>query len=393
MSFSGFSFEQIVEKLESSGSSFSYGEEIKSHTTKKIEFVKSYVDQWLFVLSNVSKYIFFIDAMSNAGLYENNYLSTSIEVLNVFVEHAKVHPDVQYYLLSNDYDEEKVKTMNAIFNIYQTELRKAKIYNISMTMFHMDACDFLNRITKNYHFPYVKGVQRSILLWVDPYNFLSCKLAESIRTFSNSIYCEVLLNFFCNDYSRNITNPNSKEHKKELIEFTTNFCKCNSPTPKASTLRDKYIEVMKETTQMNYHYFVTMKNKLNAPLYYLLFLTPNLIGLEKAKEATWKVLEHNEEYCESIEEDPYFINLFGENPQEAAFSNALYKIDLILADYVGTKITYKKIEEICLQNTFMKKGHVIDKVIKPFIDSGKLIKQNIEGVRNYTKDEYLVKGK
>ena len=37
----------------------------------------------------------------------------------------------------------------------------------------------------------------------------------------------------------------------------------------------------------------------NVPLYYLIYLTPNIRGLEKVKDATWAVLGHHDEYCVS----------------------------------------------------------------------------------------------
>ncbi len=70
------------------------------------------------MITNVSHFIFYIDIMSNAGVYKNSYLSTSVEVLNVFVKYAKNHKDKQFFLLANDYDSDKVSTMKNIYNIY-----------------------------------------------------------------------------------------------------------------------------------------------------------------------------------------------------------------------------------------------------------------------------------
>lgn len=97
MAFDGYSYNEIKTLLTKKGVDFSCGENINPHTVKKINYVKRYVEQWLYVIVNVSKYIFFIDAMSNSGLYENGHLSTSIEVLNVFIRFAKRHPDKQFF--------------------------------------------------------------------------------------------------------------------------------------------------------------------------------------------------------------------------------------------------------------------------------------------------------
>ena len=99
MGFEGYSFNEIKELLENRKAEFSYGEFIKTHTVKKIEYIRKYVEHWLYVVSHVSKYIFFIDAMSNAGIYESGDLSTSIEVLNTFVKFSLYHPDINFFLI------------------------------------------------------------------------------------------------------------------------------------------------------------------------------------------------------------------------------------------------------------------------------------------------------
>ena len=50
MKFEGFSYEEIISELKKRNISFITGEEIKEHTVKKIEYMKKYVEQWLYVL-------------------------------------------------------------------------------------------------------------------------------------------------------------------------------------------------------------------------------------------------------------------------------------------------------------------------------------------------------
>ena len=134
-----------------------------------------------------------------------------------------------------------------------------------------------------------------------------------------------------------------------------------------------------------------MKNKMNATLYYLIFLTPNIRGLEKVKEATWKIIGHSDEYCASLKDrDFYERNLFGETPEEEDFNSALNKLKGIILNCEYDELNYDQIVVICLQTTFMKKGHVIDKVIKPLILEGLLKKKGLVDNRNFTKDSYVI---
>lgn len=390
--FNGFSYDEIVKVLKNKNSAFSYGEVISPHTVKKIEYIKKYVEQWLFVIVNVSDYIFFIDAMSNAGLYENGFLSTSIEVLNVFVKYAVRHPEKQFFLISNDYDETKVGTMKEIFNVYKEKLIQEKIYNIKTNMFGMDACDFLTKFRNQYHVDFVKGKKKSVLLYVDPYNFISAKLAYAVKDFVSNVYCELVLNFYCNDYSRNVNNSRCKVHQAEIKEVMRDFCHIDDKKfVKVEDLRDVFTSRMMLGTKMKYRYFVNMKNEKNAPLYYLIYLTPNIRGLEKVKDATWAVLGHHDEYCVSYKErDADIPNLFNETPEDEAFAIALEKINPLLLNEEGKVLTFENIEEVCLQHSFMKESHIINKVIKPFIADKKLKKEGKVNNRNFKEDSYIV---
>ena len=140
MSFNGFTYEDL--KPIALDNKCILGEQIVAHTSKKIEYVARYVDEWLYVIENISGHIFFIDAMSNAGLYENNFLSTALEVLNVFIRHAQRHQDRNYYLFCNDYDKKKIKTLTALkksAGFIRSELaRRVNLRNTPEIIFELD---------------------------------------------------------------------------------------------------------------------------------------------------------------------------------------------------------------------------------------------------------------
>ena len=390
--FSGFSYPEIRNMLQEKGIEVSL-DVISPHTVKKIEYVKSYVNHWLYVIVNTSNWIFFMDIMSNAGIYENEYLCSSIEVLNVFIGYAKNHPDKKFILCCNDLAQDRFESMSEIFNLYKTRLKKEGINNIDLYMDCMDAINYLPYVDNKFHLRSIRGFQKCVLLYVDPYNFISKQLATSVRHFLKNVYCELILNFYANDYTRNINNVKCIEHREEIRDFVKTYCEIDEQSPKVELVRDVFIKNIEKSTMVKYHYYFTMKNERNAPLYYLMFFTPSLVGLEKVKDATWKVLSHHDEYCSSYKErDADLLNLFNETPEDEAFAVLLEKVIVLLKPYNDRAISYQLLEEICLQNTFAKKGHLIEKIIKPLINKNKLVKMGETSGRNYTGDKYTVKG-
>ena len=77
-----------------------YLDSVYPHTEYKIKYIKAYVEKWLEVAANYekTKNINFIDCMCNAGIYANNILGTSTEVLLLFTKIASSFPHIQFNL-------------------------------------------------------------------------------------------------------------------------------------------------------------------------------------------------------------------------------------------------------------------------------------------------------
>ncbi len=383
--FDGFSFNQIEDYFIKHNIQFSYGESIHSHTAKKIQLISSYIDNWLYVASN-SKVddIYFIDLMSNAGLYKSGELSTYVMALNSFVKHATKHEDKRFHLICNDYDSLKFQTISNVKKLYEEEFAKQGITNIIIEANNDDALILLNKLTSRFK----KFSNKLVLLFVDPYCMINADLAISILKFAKSVYSEIIINYFYNDYIRNYKNENAKEKMESIHDFSLKVCNMNPLKSKPIDVRNKFIQLIL-STKMNYNYIFTMKNSCNGILYYLLYFTPNLKGLRKIKNATWKSFGCNNEYSPiNIERD--YLNIFGETEEEEKERYVLEDYKEHLKSLKGTVISYSSIEEYILQNTPLSEGKILDIIIRPLIKENLLLKQNVNGKNKYKDDDYLV---
>ena len=82
----------------------------KEQTTYKIKYVSHYIENWLYVMTNIDqvKNINFIDCMCNAGVYADGETGTSIKVLEYFNEFAPKHPDKEFHLILNDINTDRI---------------------------------------------------------------------------------------------------------------------------------------------------------------------------------------------------------------------------------------------------------------------------------------------
>ena len=171
----------------------------KEQTTYKIKYVSQYVENWLYVVTNIDqvKNINFIDCMCNAGVYSDGETGTSIKVLEYFNEFAPQHPDKDFYLILNDINADRIKIILDVIN--NVGIGSSNIHIVTN---NADVNDFLlnDAFFKKYFncFPN----RSSNVVFVDPYNFCTVKIS-SLEHFLSRTYCELIFNVFTNDYVRN----------------------------------------------------------------------------------------------------------------------------------------------------------------------------------------------
>lgn len=387
MNFNGFTYGEL--KTIALNDRCVLGESIVIHTSKKIQYVARYVDEWLYVIEQVSGHIFFIDAMCNAGLYENNFLSTCLEVLNVFIRHAQIHRDRNYYLFCNDYDKKKIKTLTTLKDYMLPILKSKDINNIYMYVECSDASKYIRKL--NYMLKPYRGVKSSTLLYVDPYNMLTEELGKAILDFSNNVYSEILVNFFSSDIVRNINNQAAINKSEEIHRFIKRFCDIEDDTSDENKIRKAFIDKMLSSNYLNYYHDFIMKNSTNITLYHLIFFTPNLKGLEKIKDTTYKLFKTYRDFDPKRSLKFYTIDLFGKSPEDYACDEAMEIMLQHARLSQKREYQFKEIEEILLQESVIPAGLIIKGVLSPLIKQGKVEKVNLKSKRNFKEDNYLFK--
>ena len=160
----------------------------KAQTSYKIQYIKEYVLYWLKVSVNRQeiKYINFIDCMCNAGIYEDGDLGTSMEVLQLFIEEAKSHPHIIFYLYLNDKDKNRIYVIKQICS----KILPYEINNIIITYKNSDVNDYLCDYSQ---FDSSLQYSASTILFIDPYDMRSVNI-EPIQQFIQRYYCEVFYN-------------------------------------------------------------------------------------------------------------------------------------------------------------------------------------------------------
>ena len=170
-------------------------DEKKDQTTYKINYVSSYVKEWLYVLANRKEAttINFIDCMCNAGIYADGELGTPLKALLHMREFAQAHPDVKFNVFLNDHNSDRLMVITELVEA----INKPCPANLTVNFSNEDVNDYIEQLQK---FAKYCGVYNaSTLLFVDPYNFGTVKI-NVLQKFLRTYYAELIFNVFTSDF-------------------------------------------------------------------------------------------------------------------------------------------------------------------------------------------------
>lgn len=347
----------------------------KQQTDYKIRYVAEYVKLWTIINAerpNVSE-ITFIDCMCNAGVYKDGDCCTGIEVLAIFMEAALKHKDKTFKLLLNDYNENSIAILKQIIRF----VKKETISNLKIYLNCEDVNDYLKRVNNSES---IFGYDKAVVLYVDPYDFGTVKI-PLIKEILGTHYCEVIFNFFISDYVRNIKKDKSRirncigdeefETKDEIIA---------------------YMQKQFKVGKIKYFFSYQFKTKTNVELYQIIFVSPNIRGLEKLKEVLWKVFD-GKEFHRNHEETGQMSLFSAVDEKQLRLDEYANEAKAMLSRFMKNKsnVAYEEIESFLIENTMLASGQIIKHVLKPLILQGDIMKNGNVSKSNYKGDCYTGK--
>lgn len=346
----------------------------KEHTRHKIQYVREYVKQWLFVACNrENDNINFIDCMSNAGIYLDGELCTAVEVLNIFCDFAKSNTEKQFNVLFNDIDTDKIRIAKQICDLVCPTLPK----NVHTFFDAKDVNNYLSSIKSSYN---IFDYPSMTIMYVDPFDFRTVHI-PTLKNYILHSYCEVIFNLFTSDFVRNGTDAGITKSlggnytfadKQELWEF-----------------------ISRELTvgKMKYCLSYPFRNRNNTELYQIMFITPSDKGLDKLKQAIWNTF-NGQDYYRTVETSQAQLSLFSteDDKEYRAKQYGAEAFELIKAKFGNKTVTYQQLSEFILARSILMSSQIISYILKPYIAQGKIIKKNLGNKSNYTKDSYYIQG-
>lgn len=343
----------------------------QEQTKHKHLYLKEYLKRWFLVLGNVDYWdtLVYIDSFSNAGIYEDGEKGSPIIALELFDYYLKkdnLNKKVICYF--NDYSKEKIDKLKEIVDELDILPNIEVKYEVKEAKFHIEkVCTDIQKIRN-----------KKVIFFLDPY-----KISENIITMENFKMIlndkdtEIIFNHMVNDVYRNI-----EIYPEKYREFYR-LKEGDKIEKNGVFFNELFIKnIKREVDEKIYITSYELLIQTNITLYFLNFITHHKKGLEKMKEAIWKISDGDFYYKNKGEKEESNLKIDFKTDSGNNFYEEIRKIKIkekvsdlkgiLLEKFKGQIVTYTEVKDFVLEETVFLKSHIINKTLKPLEKENKI---------------------
>ena len=212
------------------------------------------------------------------------------------------------------------------------------------------------------------------LVFIDPFGFSHTPF-KTIGSILKNSRCEVLVNFMYEEINRFLSVEKHSNDYDELFG-TDEWRAVNSlvgAAQRRKAIHDIYLKQLK--TAAKYVHSFEMLNRGNSTDYFLFFATNGLKGLEKMKEAMWKVDDTGSFQFSDHDDARCLMSLFSAHPNLAPLR------EVILKTFKGRRISIEGLSDWVISETEFLPKHLKTPVLAPMEKAGEVIVVNAPAKR------------
>jgi three-Cys-motif partner protein len=325
-----------------------------AHTLAKHAILRRYLEAWFPILTRQAssfarqygtapgREILFVDAFAGPGEYTNGNEGSPVIALKAAIDHAAAFP-VPVRMLFIEEREDRYRHLQAILAPHIA--RAVHSRNVrAVEPRHGDCDSVLNALLDEFERKNVSFGPTLAFLDQFGYGAVSMRLISRILKFGQ---CEVFSYLDYKDMNRWITDPSKApaftrafggEEWRRAIDLPAQ--------ERRKFLLEQYKAALRDPARggASYVVYFSMFDRNAQPLYWLVFSTNNLRGLEEMKRAMWSV-DNTGEFRFSDEDSPGQLFLFRDRYGDA------WLADELAEKLAGKTMTVAQVKEYVLTET------------------------------------------
>jgi len=327
---------------------------LEPHTAAKHAILREYLKAWLPIMSYRNERIVYLDGFAGPGEYVGGEPGSPVVALDTAIQHT-ADLDSELVFVFMEADEKRCLHLGEKLKAYAELPDNYVIRGPLQGTFDEQMSDLLGYLES-------QGVALApTFALVDPFGVSDTPISV-IKRIMRSPKCEVLITFMYQWVNRFVegTGDTFPEHVDELFgtDEWRQVAGKSTPDERRRFLRDLYKRQLRREAGIEYVHTFEMRDKNNQTEYFLFFGTNHIRGLEKMKEAMWKV-------------DPGQGNRFSDftYSEEPVLLDATPQFDklrrMILEWGAGSEWTVEDVERFVLLETPFAKSHYNRRVLQP----------------------------
>lgn len=314
---------------------------IEPHTSAKHEILRRYLEAWFPIMTRYNEQIIYLDGFAGPGEYTGGEPGSPIIAIQAFLNHTStslLRKNIHFLFIEQD--PARCRHLEQLLALRSSQ--KTVQYQVFEGNFDETMTDLLNHLERT------QAQLVPTFAFIDPFGYSHTPM-KTIQRLMSHPKCEVLITFMYEEINRFLTAGYTGKEDQYNALFGTSAWQTIAETvrntnDRKTRLHDLYQEQLKVQTQAHYVRSFCMKNRNNAPDYYLFFATNNLLAMKKMKEAMARV-------------DPTGAFVFSDftNPnQMLLFSEPNYgELERLLSTrFRGKTASIEEVEEYVIGDTF-----------------------------------------
>jgi len=332
--------------------------ELEPHTRAKHEILKRYLQAWVPILS-LGRFprVLYVDGFAGPGIYSGGEPGSPIIALRAARDQqVPIAAEISFLFL-----EQKAARAEILEKQIAAEAPSLPP-NFRFRVRNDTFEAAFGRVLKSYE----TRSQRlpPTFAFIDPFGWdVPFSIVAKIMNYPN---CEVLVTFMYEEINRFIGHPDQEKNFDRFFgcEDWREGIALVGPEKRNRFLHDLYMRQLRTAADVKYVRSFQMRNERDVTDYYLFYGTNNLLGLEKMKDAMWRIDETGE-FMFSDATDPNQTVLFAE-PRLDLLRDAIGK------RFGGAEATRDEIEKFVLGETAFRKAHYKRNVLRPMELAGEI---------------------
>jgi three-Cys-motif partner protein len=317
---------------------------LEAHTRAKHEILRRYLEAWTPILGAGSfPMIAYVDGFAGPGIYEGGEEGSPIIALRAALQHQqRVKSTLLFLFIEKDIErarllEQEIKQLALPAN-YRWKVAEGESFEEGFRRHLLD-----HFVPKGRELP-------PTFAFIDPFGWTGVPFALVAEILRHG-RCEVLINIMYEEINRFLAHPEQPNNFDVLFGTTAwRDALRLEGVARREFIHELYLAQLRRVGGARYVRSFEMRNKKNATDYFLFFATNSRKGIEKMKEAMWKVDESGE-FRFSDATNPAQVLLFEKQP------NLLELRRQLLVKFAGTTATVDEIEEFVLAETSFRETH------------------------------------